>query len=81
MLVEPFAHGDKSVNHTLPTAKMFYGASTVICTPNSLSQPVGRGMGAQAGEPGMSKVFEEAGYSHFRRAAETPFNLIYEARV
>ena len=81
MLVEPFAHGDKAVNHTLPTAKMFYGASTVVCTPNSLSQPVGRGMGAQSGEAGMSQVFEEAGYSHFRRAAETPFNLIYEARA
>lgn len=81
MLVEPFAHGDKATNHTLPTAKVFYGASTLICTPNSLSQEVGRGMGAQAGEPGMQAVFEEAGYSHFRRATETPFNIIYEARA
>ena len=81
MLIEPFAHGDKAVNHTLPTAKIFYGGSTMLCTPSSLSQPVGRGLGAQCGEPGMSAVFDEAGYSHFRRAAETPFNIIYEARA
>jgi 2-polyprenyl-3-methyl-5-hydroxy-6-metoxy-1,4-benzoquinol methylase len=81
MLVEPFAHGDKSTNHSMPTAKVFYGASTCICTPNSLSQDVGRAMGAQAGEPGMSSVFDEAGYEHFRRAAETPFNIVYEARL
>jgi 2-polyprenyl-3-methyl-5-hydroxy-6-metoxy-1,4-benzoquinol methylase len=81
MLVEPFAHGDKTVNHTLPTAKILYGASTALCTPNSLSQSVGRGMGAQAGEPGMASVFEEAGFSYFRRIAETPFNIVYEARV
>jgi SAM-dependent methyltransferase len=81
MLVEPFADGDKVTNHSLPTAKMLYGASTCVCTPNSLSQSVGRAMGAQSGEPGMSAVFAEAGYSHFRRVAETPFNLVYEARV
>lgn len=81
MLVEPFAHGDKAVNHTLPTAKLLYGASTALCTPSSLSQPVGRGMGAQAGEPGMAAVFAEAGYAQFRRIAETPFNIVYEARV
>ena len=81
MLVEPFAHGDKVANHHSPAAKMLYGASTAICTPNSLSQDVGRAMGAQAGEPGMSAVFAEAGYSQFRRVAETPFNLVYEARA
>jgi SAM-dependent methyltransferase len=81
MLVEPFAHSDKVTNHSLPTAKMLYGASTVVCTPNSLSQDVGRAMGAQSGEPGMSAVFAEAGYSHFRRVAETPFNIVYEARA
>jgi SAM-dependent methyltransferase len=81
MLVEPFAHSDKVTNHGLPTAKMLYGASTAICTPNSLSQDVGRAMGAQAGESGMAAVFTEAGYSHFRRVAETPFNIVYEARV
>lgn len=81
MLVEPFADSDKVANHSLPTAKMLYGASAVVCTPNSLSQDVGRAMGAQAGEPGMAAVFAEAGYSRFRRVAETPFNIVYEARV
>ncbi len=81
MLVEPFAHDDRAVNHQLPSAKVFYGASTFICTPNSLSQEVGRAMGAQAGESGMRAVFEEAGYSHFRRVTETSFNIVYEARV
>ncbi len=81
MVVEPFAVDDKAENHALPTAKVFYGASTFICTPNSLSQDVGRAMGAQAGEAGMRQVFEEAGYGHFRRATETPFNVIYEARA
>jgi len=81
MLVEPFAHDDKAANHASPTGKVFYGASTCICTPNSLSQSVGRGMGAQSGEVGMAAVFEEAGYSYFRRATETPFNIVYEARV
>jgi 2-polyprenyl-3-methyl-5-hydroxy-6-metoxy-1,4-benzoquinol methylase len=81
MLVEPFAHDDRAVNLTLPSAKVFYGASTFICTPNSLSQEVGRAMGAQAGEAGMRAVFDEAGYSHFRRVTETPFNIVYEARV
>lgn len=81
MLVEPFAHSDRAVNRTLPTAKVFYGASAFLCTPSSLSQPVGRGMGTQAGEPGMAAVFEEAGYSEFRRVAETPFNIVYQAKV
>ena len=81
MLVEPFAHSDKVTNHGLPTAKMLYGASTVLCTPSSLSQDVGRALGAQAGEPGMAAVFAEAGYSQFRRVSETPFNIVYEARA
>ncbi|MDH3755010.1 MAG: class I SAM-dependent methyltransferase [Acidimicrobiia bacterium] len=81
MLVEPFAHGDRVTNHQRPLARASYAASTFICTPNSLSQPVGRAMGAQAGEPGMRAVFEEAGYRHFRRASETPFNIVYEARA
>ena len=81
MLVEPFAHDDKVTNYQTVQARASYAASTFICTPNSLSQPVGRAMGAQAGEAGMRAVFEEAGYSHFRRAFETPTNIIYEARV
>ena len=81
MVVEPFALDTRPENHGNPAAALFYHASTFLCTPNSLSQDVGRGMGAQSGEPGMRGVFEEARYSHFRRATETPFNIVYEARV
>jgi hypothetical protein len=52
-----------------------------VCTPNSLSQDVKLGLGAQAGEARLREVFEEAGYSHFRRATETPLNMILEARA
>ncbi|MDY7102142.1 MAG: class I SAM-dependent methyltransferase [Actinomycetota bacterium] len=82
LVVEPFAMDDREANqrenHFAPLA---YIASTFFCTPNSLSQDVGRAMGAQSGEAGMRAVFEEAGYRHFRRAAETPFNIVYEARA
>jgi hypothetical protein len=59
---------------------MYYAASTMVCTPNSLSQEVGLGLGAQAGEARLRDVVTSAGFSRFRRAAETPFNLILEAR-
>ncbi len=64
-----------------PVAAFLYSGSTAVCTPNSLSQDVGLGLGAQAGEARLRQVFEEAGYSQFRRAAETPLNLILEAKV
>ncbi len=79
MLVEPFANDSLDENST-PVGRLFYAASTFICTPNSLSQEVGLGLGAQAGEARLRAVFQEAGFSHFRRATETPFNLILEAR-
>lgn len=79
LLVEPFAN-DHLDDNLSPVGRLFYAASTFICTPNSLSQEVGLGLGAQAGEARLRKVFEEAGFSRFRRAAETPFNLILEAR-
>ncbi|WP_044871433.1 class I SAM-dependent methyltransferase [Pseudomonas sp. LFM046] len=79
LLVEPYANDHLDDNQT-PVGRLFYAASTFICTPNSLSQEVGLGLGAQAGEARLRKVFQEAGFSHFRRAAETPFNLILEAR-
>ncbi|MNF81880.1 hypothetical protein D3C84_641710 [compost metagenome] len=79
LLVEPYANDHLDDNMT-PVGRLFYAASTFICTPNSLSQEVGLGLGAQAGEARLRKVFEEAGFSSFRRAAETPFNLILEAR-
>ena len=79
LLVEPFAH-DSLEQNVGPVARMFYAASTFVCTPNSLSQEVGAGLGAQAGEASLRKVFEAAGFKHFRRATETPFNLVLEAR-
>ncbi|MCY1264468.1 methyltransferase domain-containing protein [Pseudomonas jinjuensis] len=79
LLVEPYA-GDSLEENLTPVGRLYYAASTFICTPNSLSQEVGLGLGAQAGEARLRTVFEEAGFSQFRRAAETPFNLILEAR-
>jgi 2-polyprenyl-3-methyl-5-hydroxy-6-metoxy-1,4-benzoquinol methylase len=82
MLVEPFALDDRSANLTdNPMAALLYTASSSICTPNSLSQEVGLGLGAQAGEARLRDVFAEAGFSRFRRAAETPLNLILEAKI
>ncbi len=80
LLVEPYAN-DTLEENSNPVGRLFYAASTFICTPNSLSQEVGLGLGAQAGEARLRKVFNEAGFSRFRRATETPFNLILEARV
>jgi 2-polyprenyl-3-methyl-5-hydroxy-6-metoxy-1,4-benzoquinol methylase len=79
LLVEPFAN-DKLDDNMNPVGRMFYAASTFICTPNSLSQEVGAGLGAQAGEAKLRGVFMEAGFKQFRRATQTPFNLILEAR-
>jgi SAM-dependent methyltransferase len=79
LLVEPFAGATLAENST-PVGRLFYAASSMICTPNSLSQEVGLALGAQAGEPRLREVFGEAGFTRFRRAAETPFNLILEAR-
>ena len=79
LLVEPFAN-DSLEQNLNPVGRLFYAASTCVCTPNSLSQEVGLGLGAQAGEKRLRHVFMEAGFSHFRRATETPFNLVLEAR-
>jgi SAM-dependent methyltransferase len=79
MLVEPFAHDDLEDNLN-PVGRMYYAASTLVCTPNSLSQEVGLALGAQAGEARLREVGRAAGFTHFRRATETPFNLILEAR-
>jgi ubiquinone/menaquinone biosynthesis C-methylase UbiE len=80
MLVEPFANDDIADNLN-PIGRVFYSASTLICTPASLSQEVGRGLGAQAGEGRLRQVATEAGLTSFRRATETPFNLVLEARA
>ncbi|HSQ03885.1 MAG TPA: class I SAM-dependent methyltransferase, partial [Burkholderiales bacterium] len=79
MIVEPFA-GDRLEQNLNPVGRVFYSASTFICTPASRSQEVGLCLGAQAGEKRIREVVREGGFGRFRRAAETPFNLIYEAR-
>jgi SAM-dependent methyltransferase len=79
MIVEPFAN-DKLEDNLNPIGRVFYAASTMLCTPASLSQEVGLGLGAQAGEARLSKILMNAGFTHVRRAAETPFNIVLEAR-
>ena len=80
LLVEPFALDDHEDNLTAnPMAPLFYPASSAVCAPNSLSQEVGTALGAQAGEARLRQVFEQAGYTQFRRAAETPINMILQA--
>ncbi len=79
MIVEPFA-GDRVEENLNPVGRVYYAASTLICTPASLSQEVGLGLGAQAGEARLREVVTQAGFTGFRRAAETPFNLVLEAR-
>lgn len=79
LIVEPFA-GDALAENLNPVGKLYYAASTMLCTPASLSQEVGLGLGAQAGEARLREVVTQGGFSRFRRATETPFNLILEAR-
>lgn len=79
MIVEPFAN-DTLKDNINPVGRVYYSFSTLLCTPSSMSQEVGLALGAQAGEKRLSEVAHSAGFNHFRRAAETPFNLILEAR-
>jgi 2-polyprenyl-3-methyl-5-hydroxy-6-metoxy-1,4-benzoquinol methylase len=79
MIVEPFAN-DELENNLNPIGRAFYSASTLLCTPASLSQEVGLALGAQAGEARMREVVTKGGFKHFRRATQTPFNLVYEAK-
>ena len=79
MIVEPFAN-DKVEENLNPVGRIFYSASTMLCTPASRSQEVGLALGAQAGEARMSEVVMSGGFSQFRRANQTPFNLVFEAR-
>jgi SAM-dependent methyltransferase len=80
MIVEPFAN-DKLEDNLNPIGRIFYSASTMLCTPASLSQEVGLGLGAQAGEKRLGDVLKRAGFTRVRRAAETPFNIVLEARA
>ncbi len=79
MIVEPFANDNLEENLN-PVGRIFYAASTLICTPNSRSQEVGMCLGAQAGEARLREVVTSGGFASFRRATQTPFNLIFEAR-
>jgi hypothetical protein len=79
MIVEPFAN-DHVEDNLNPVGRIYYAASTLICTPASLAQEVGLALGAQAGEARLRDVVTAGGFTHFRRAAETPFNLIFEAK-
>ena len=79
MIVEPFAN-DKLEDNLNPVGRIFYSASTLICTPASRAQEGAMCLGAQAGECNLGEVVKQGGFSKFRRATETPFNLIFEAR-
>lgn len=79
LLIEPFAN-DKVEDNISPVARLYYSASTTLCCAHALSDGGHLVLGAQAGEARLAEVFRKAGFTHFRRAAETPFNLILEAR-
>jgi ubiquinone/menaquinone biosynthesis C-methylase UbiE len=79
LIVEPAAADDVAGNMN-PVGRVYYSASTLLCVPNALSQSGGYALGAQAGEAAIRQVITDAGFTRFRRAAETPFNFVYEVR-
>ncbi len=79
MIVEPYA-GDRVEENLNPVGRAYYAASTLICTPCSLAQEVGLALGAQAGEGRLRDVVQGAGFTTFRRAVQSPFNLVFEAK-
>jgi SAM-dependent methyltransferase len=79
MIVEPFANDDPAANHN-PVGRIYYSASATVCVPCSLAQEVGLGLGAQAGPARIEKVARSGGFTHFHRAAETPFNMVFAAQ-
>ena len=79
LVVEPKA-GDRVEDNLNPVGRVYYGFSTLLCTPASLSQPVGAAIGTQAGPARIREVTTAAGFSRFRQAAETPFNMVLEVR-
>jgi ubiquinone/menaquinone biosynthesis C-methylase UbiE len=79
LVVEPYA-ADEVAGNMNPVGRVYYNFSTLLCVPNALSQPGGYALGAQAGEAAIRQITAEAGFTRFRRAAETPFNLVYEVR-
>jgi hypothetical protein len=79
LIVEPFAN-DRLEENLNPVGRVFYSASTMVCTPASRDQEVGLALGAQAGVARLRAIVTEGGFTRFRRATETPFNLVLEAR-
>jgi len=79
MVVEPYA-GDSVTDNLNPVGRVYYSFSTFLCVPNALSQDGGYSLGAQAGEEPIRRLAADAGYTRFRRVAETPFNIVYQAR-
>jgi ubiquinone/menaquinone biosynthesis C-methylase UbiE len=79
LVVEPYA-ADETVANMNPVGRVYYSFSTLLCVPNALSQRGGYSLGAQAGEAAIRQVVTDAGFTRFRRAAQTPFNLVYEVR-
>jgi SAM-dependent methyltransferase len=80
MIVEPMA-ADKMEDNMHPIGRIFYAASTLVCVPTSLAQEVGTALGAQAGEAKLREVIGDGGFGNIRRASETPFNMVLEARA
>ena len=80
LIVEPMA-GDRVDDNLNPVGAAYYGFSTLLCTPNSLSQETRAALGAQAGEQRIRDCALEAGFTRFRRVAETPFNIVFEAKA
>ena len=79
LIVEPMA-GEAVSDNLNPVGRVYYNFSTFLCVPNAMSQSGGYALGAQAGEAAIRRVVTDAGFTRFRRASETPFNLVYEAR-
>jgi hypothetical protein len=80
MIVEPMA-GDTLAQNLNPIGRLYYAGSTMVCLPTSLSQEVGAGLGAQAGEKKLREIIASGGFKTVRRATETPFNMVLEARL
>ena len=81
MIVEPIAADHPADALESPVTRLYYNASTMVCVPTSLSQEVGEALGAQAGEGRLTELLNSAGFSHVKRAAEGPFNMVLEARA
>jgi hypothetical protein len=80
LIVEPYA-GDRIEDNLTPLGRVYYAFSTLVCTPGSLSQPGRAGLGTQAGEARLAETLRDGGFASIRRAAETPLNLVLEARL